>query len=463
MGNKTDVIVIGGGLSGLITARTVKKAGYSVTLLEARDRVGGRNIAHHLGDGQVLEMGGQWIGPTQTKMYDLCKELGLEIYPTYNTGKVVMYHNGKKTLMGSNKDSIPKMNVFVLLGLDRAIKKVGRLMKGIDLEAPWNHPKAKLWDGETLESWIRQNTRLKQVREYFGLVSEAVFSTEARDISFLHFLFYMKSGGGIDNLLNIDEGAQKNRVVGGTQQISIRLAAQLGDNVILNSPITRIVQSETRVNVFSRERSWEAKKVIIALPPTLAGRITYQPSLPGMRDQLTQRIPAGSVIKIQVIYKSPFWRKQGLAGQIVSFEGPIKISMDNSLPNDPRGVLVMFMEANDGREASQWTKEKRIQKTIECLVNYFGEEAKEYVEYVELNWSEEEYTRGCYGGHFTPGVWTGYGKHLRQPIQHIHWAGAETATVWNGYMEGAVRSGERAAKEVITSILATVGIFHQQK
>lgn len=452
MENKMDVIIVGAGLSGLTAARTLKKAGYSVSVLEARDRVGGRNVAHQLEDGQVLEMGGQWIGPTQTKMYDLCKEFGLEVYPTYNTGKVIMYVNKKKTLMGSDKDSVPKLNVFVLLALDRAIKKVDKLMKGIDLEAPWNHPNSKLWDGETLESWIRKNSKLKQVRDYFGLVSEALFSTEARDISFLHFLFYMKSGGGMDNLLNIDGGAQKDRVVGGTQQISIRIAAQLGENVFLNSPVTRIEQSETGVKIFSRERSWEAKKVIIALPPTLAGRITYQPCLPSMRDQLTQRIPAGSVIKIQVVYKSPFWRKEGLAGQTVSFTGPIKIVMDNSLPNDSRGVLVMFMEANDGREATEWTKEKRTQKTIECLVKYYGEEAKDYIEYIEKNWCEEEYTRGCYGGHFTPGVWTGFGKQLRQHIQHIHWAGAETAKVWNGYMEGAVLSGERAAKEVITNI-----------
>ena len=163
---------------------------------------------------------------------------------------------------------------------------------------------------------------------------------------------------------------------------------------------------------------------------------------------MTQRIPAGSVIKIQVVYKTPFWRTQGLTGQATSFVGPVKVVFDNSLPDDPRGVLVMFMEANDGRTASEWPKAKRIEKTIDCLTNYFGDAAKDYIEYIEKDWMQEEYTRGCYGGHFTPGVWTAFGKHLRQPIGHIHWAGSETATVWNGYMEGAVRSGERAATEI---------------
>ena len=447
--NSVDVIIVGAGLAGLTAARKLKQAGYSIKVLEARDRVGGRNEAHHLADGNVLEMGGQWIGPTQTKMYELCEELGLTVYPTHNTGKVVVYNkNGKKKYMGAGKDAVPKLNIFALLALGRTAKKLGKMYQAIDVEAPWKHPKAKIWDGETLESWLRKNVSNTQVKDYFRLVSEAVFSTEAMDMSFLHYLFYLKSGKGLENLLSTDEGAQQDRIVGGTQQISSRLAAQLGEAVQLNSPVTRIEQSDKGVKVFARERSWTAKKVIVALPPTLAGRLTYQPCLPGGRDQLTQRIPAGSVIKIQVVYKTPFWRTQGLTGQATSFVGPVKVVFDNSLPDDPRGVLVMFMEANDGRTASEWPKAKRIEKTIDCLTNYFGEAAKDYIEYIEKDWMQEEYTRGCYGGHFTPGVWTAFGKHLRQPIGHIHWAGSETATVWNGYMEGAVRSGERAATEI---------------
>ena len=451
--SKTNIIIVGAGLAGLTTARKLKKAGYTVKVIEARDRVGGRNCAHHLANGQVLEMGGQWIGASHVKMYELCEELGLATYPTYNTGKNILFVNGKKTLMGSGKDAAPKLNIFTLLALDRAIKKMEKLQQVLDLEQPWNHPKAKELDGETVESWLRKNVRTETARSYFRFISEGIFSTEAMDMSFLHFLFYLKAGEGLGNLLGVEGAAQQDRVVGGTQQISIKLAEQLGEDVVLNSPITRIEQSESGVKVYSRDLFWEAQKVVIAIPPTLAGRLTYHPPLPGMRDQLTQRIPAGSVIKIQVLYPTPFWRKQGLTGQAASFEGPVKIVFDNSLPNDNRGVLVLFMEANDGRQASEWTKEKREQKTIECLVKYFGKAAKGYIAYVEKNWIEEEYSRGCYGGHLTPGVWTAYGKYLRKPIGHIHWAGAETATEWNGYMEGAVRSGERVAAEVAQGLL----------
>ena len=448
--NKSDIIIVGAGLAGLTAARQLKQAGYSVKVLEARNRVGGRNVAHKLADGQVLEMGGQWLGPSQTKMYDLCKELGLSTYPTYNTGENILYIKGKISRMGSGKNATPKLNVFSLLALDRVLKKMEKMQDALDLAQPWNHSDAKLLDGETLESWIRKNVYTETARNYLRLVSEAVFSTESTDMSFLHFLFYLKSGKGLENLIGVEEGAQQDRVLGGTQQVSIKLAEQLGEDVVLNSAVTRIEQSDAGVKVFSREQVWEAKKVVVALPPTLAGRLTYQPPLPGMRDQLTQRIPAGAVIKIQVIYETPFWRKQGLTGQVASFEGPVKVVFDNSLPDDSRGILLAFMEANDGRQASEWSIEKREQKTIECLTKYFGAEAKTPIEYIEKNWIEEEYTRGCYGGHFTPGVWTAYGKHLRQPIGHIHWAGTETATEWNGYMEGAVRSGERVAEEIIS-------------
>lgn len=446
--SKKSIIIIGAGLAGLTAARTLKKEGYAIKVLEARDRVGGRNKAHILPDGTVLEMGGQWIGPGQTRMYDLCEELGLEVYPTYNTGKNVVYFGGKRALMGSGKDDAPKLNIFTLLELARAFKKLEKYSKSINLKQPWQHPKAKEWDGQSFETWIKQNLYTKQAKNYFRIVAEAVFSAEATDFSFLHFLFYIKAGAGLASLIGVEGGAQKDRVVGGTQQISIKLAEILGEDVLLNCPVDRVEQLEEGVKVWSGQQSWTAQKVIVALPPTLAGRLNYTPPLPALRDQLTQRIPAGSVIKMMVIYKTPFWRKMGLTGQAVSDIGPVKITFDNSPQDEHIGVLLGFMEANDGRKATEWTEAEREQKTIGCLATYFGEQAKDYTSYIEQDWMAEAYTRGCYGGHFTPGVWTAFGNKLKAPIGNIHWAGAETAEEWNGYMEGAVRSGERVAAEI---------------
>ncbi|MEM8892186.1 MAG: FAD-dependent oxidoreductase, partial [Bacteroidota bacterium] len=409
----TDIIIIGAGLAGLNAARKLEQAGKSVQVIEARDRVGGRNVGQVLEDGNVLEMGGQWIGPVQTRIYELCKELGLEIYPTYNEGKNLFYLNGKRKVMKPKKEAAPPFNIFELLDLDRAVKKIHKMMEGLDLKEPWKHPKAKEWDSQTYESWIQRNPLTARTKAFLRLLSEAVFSTESTDFSFLHFLFYIKAGKDIETLISVDRGAQQERVVGGTQLISKRIAASLKNEVELNCPVHRIEQNEEGVIVYSGTKSWTAKKAIVAIPPTLAGRISYDPVLPPNRDQLTQRVPMGTVIKIQVVYKTPFWRKDGWTGQVISFEGPVKVVFDNSPKGVDYGVLLCFIEANDGRIASEWTLEKRKTAVIDSLEKFFGEEAKNYEAYYEKNWAAEPYSRGCYGGHFSPGVWTGYGKYLR--------------------------------------------------
>jgi monoamine oxidase len=207
------------------------------------------------------------------------------------------------------------------------------------------------------------------------------------------------------------------------------------------------------VGVHPRDgRVFEASRVIVAVPPTLAGRLEYSPELPSWRDQLTQRVPAGSVIKLYLVYETPFWRAQGLNGQVGADTGPVKVTFDNTPPGYDKGIMLGFMEGNDGREWARRSPEERRAAFIENLVGYFGEEARHPLEYIEQDWMAEEFSRGCYGAHFTPGVWTEYGQALREPIGRIHWAGTECSAVWNGYMEGAVRSADVTAAEVLAGL-----------
>ena len=445
---KEKIIIIGAGLSGLTAARELERKGFDVQIIEARDRVGGRNEAIVSKSKLKLEIGGQWIGANQTEMFKLCEEFGLQLYPTYNEGKNILFINGKVIKMGSQRGAIPKLNPFVLVDLDRAMKRVEKMAQSINLKKPWVHPKAKEWDGMSLEVWIRKNIYTKTAKAYFRIVAEAVFSAEASDFSFLHFLFYIKSGESLETLLSVEKGAQEYRIDGGTQQVSQKIAESLAAEIVYNVPVTKIEQTENEVTVYSNTQYWKAARVVVTLPPTLAGRITYVPQLPALRDQLTQRIPTGSVIKINVIYKEPFWRKDGLTGQVASFEGPVKVVFDNTPLISSLGVLVGFMEANDGRTATEWSEKQRKEATLKCLVKYFGEQALDYIEYIEKDWMKEDFSRGGYGGHFNTGVWTAYGEHLYQPFKRIHWAGTETSDIWNGYMEGAVRSGQRVANEI---------------
>lgn len=445
------VIVVGAGLAGLAAARAVVASGREVVVLEARDRVGGRTEGGVLADGTPIELGGQWIGPTQDRMYELVAELGLEPFRTWNDdGKILLDLRGRQSRLASHRGAAPRLGPFALVDLAQGLARFERLARTIDLDAPWSSPKAAVLDGQTFESWVRRNLRTSTGRAYFHVACEAVFAADTSDLSLLHALFYAKSGTDFETLLSTDKGAQQDRIVGGSIRIAETMAAGLGDRVHLSSPVARVAQTDDGVVVTTRDgREFAGTHVIVTLPPTLAGRLTYEPLLPSWRDQLTQRLPAGSVMKVYAAYDEPFWRADGLNGQAASDTGPVKVTFDNSPPsaadgNGP-GVLMGFLEGNDARTWARRSETERREAVLGCFARYFGEKALTPTEYVERDWMAEEFTRGCYGAHFTPGVWSAYGHALREPVGRIHWAGAEYATVWNGYMEGAVRSGETAA------------------
>ena len=285
-----------------------------------------------------------------------------------------------------------------------------------------------------------------------GCGSDAVWCAEARDISLLHALFYIHSAGNLEMLINTIGAAQDSRVVGGTQLVCLKMAEALSSRIRYNCVVREIAQDGKTVQVRGEGFSVKGRRVIVAIPPTLAGRIRYSPLLHPMRDQLTQRMPMGITIKVQCVYPKPFWRAQGLAGQTTSDMGPVKVTFDNSPSDGHIGVLMGFIEGVDARKAVGWTAEQRRQEVVNCLVRYFGKEAQNPLQYIEMNWAAEEFTRGCFGGYFQTGGWLDYGPYLREPIGSLHWAGTETATVWNGYIEGALQSGERAAQEVLASI-----------
>ena len=270
-------------------------------------------------------------------------------------------------------------------------------------------------------------------------------------MSLLHFLFYCRSGGTIDQLVATHGGAQESRLEGGSQQLALRLAERLGNTVQLTSPVHAIRQDDRGVEVTHDGGVVEAGYVVVAVPPTLAGRIHYSPALPPLRDQLTQQVPMGYVTKVQIAYTEPFWRAEGLSGSVFSLDDEISVIFDNSPPDLRCGVLLGFLEGAHARRAGKLTPSERRELILSVFAKFFGPSAAEPDEYVERDWAAEEWSRGCYGGRFGTGVWTGYGEALREPVGRIHWAGTETAEVWNGYMDGAVRSGERTAHEVLAS------------
>lgn len=442
-----DVVVVGAGFAGLVAARELRAAGLTVAVLEARDRAGGRVMNAATSDGTVVELGGQWIGPTQDKVIALADELDFERYPTYNTGDNVV-HDGKR--LRHYKGAIPRLSPHVLADIGQAQLRLDRMAKHVPLDEPWTAKDAGSWDGQTVESWIRRNVRTRLAREMLRIGVRAVFAAEAADLSLLHFLFYSHSGGLLDSLFNVTDGAQEQRVVGGTQLIADKMAEQLGDAVTFCSPVSRISQlpGNGGVVVEAAGRQLTARRVVVAIPPVLAGRIEYELALPAWRDQLTQRMPMGSVIKCMAVYDEPFWRAQGLTGQATDVAGPVQVAFDNSPPSGRPGVILAFLEGAHARELSHRSPTERQRAVVECIARWFGPKAASPQEFLELDWSAERYSGGCYGALLAPGVLSDYGPALREPCGLIHFAGTETATVWAGYMDGAVRSGERVAGEI---------------
>jgi len=471
---EADVAIVGAGLAGLVAARRLVAAGRRPLVIEARERVGGRLLNEEIGDGKVVEVGGQWIGPTQERLAALAAELGVGTFPTHDEGRHLLEMNGK---VASYSGALTDARVGLVRELSRAISplaladfeqargRLDRMAREVPLEEPWMATKAADWDGQTFATWVGRNTHSAGARQLFELATEAVWAAEPADVSLLHVLFYTHSGGGFNTLVGTGGGAQQDRFHGGSQRIALLMAEELGaERLRLGAPVRLIEHGEDGVTVhatdFCHPEGYKghgqlvvsARRAIVAIPPTLAGRVAYDPPLPARRDQLTQRMPQGTVIKTMAIYERPFWRDEGFSGQASSDAGPARVVFDNSPPDGSPGVLLGFLE---GRLARQWGARDAAERRQAILAGHarlFGERAARPERFIERIWAEEEWTRGCYGCLMTTGGWTEYGRALRAPVGPIHWAGAETATVWNGYMDGAVQSGERAAAEALAAL-----------
>ncbi len=447
----TDVIVVGAGLAGLKAARLLRAAGKTVTVLEARDRVGGRSKPGVIA-GQTVDFGGQWVGPQQKLLLAEAQEQGVETYPQYVAGSSLVSLDGR---VKSYASDIPRLPLLSLLELGWIERQWRKHMQTLPEGAPWQARHAADWDAQTLESWIRRNARTRAARDFARIVTRAVFCAEPRQLSYLYFLEYLRQGDGLEVLIGTQGGAQQDKFRGGAWQIPQRMAEPLGADLVLNAAVTRVVQDERGVEVSSTQGSFRAAYLIMAVPPVLASRVQFDSPLPARRDGLLQRMPMGSVIKVHVAYPTPFWRARGLNGSIAANDRAFNVVFDQTPEDGSVGLLVGFIDGDHAVAMSPWTPEQRQQQVTADLVHYFGSEAAQPLAYAEQDWTTEEWSRGCYVGHMGPGVMTTFGEVLREPCGRIHWAGTETATRWMGYLDGALQSGMRAADEVLARLGAT--------
>jgi monoamine oxidase len=444
---RTDYCVVGAGFAGLAAARRLRDRGKSVALVEARDRVGGRAWNRTAADGSVVSVGATWIGKRQDRMFELCREHGLEVYPQYDRGDTVMH------LDGTNRryQGPPKIGLLSLLSLGLAFWRLNRMVKRVDVDQPWKTPDAMALDSRTLGAWIASpwNLPTGTARKLMTTTLTTLFCVDPNEVSLLGAMVLARGGGSFEYY--VDSTITETHLVdGGAPELAVRLAAKLGDALHLSSPVRLIRQSNAAVRVFSDRLTVDARRVIVATPPLLASRIEYDPALPAAHTQLLRRMLSGSIVRGITIYDEPFWRNDGLSGMSVAPDLPVPVALDQSPRSEKVGILSSYMLGPQAVRAAALDPAERRDIWLRALAAHYGAKALSPRAHLETDWAAEQWSLGGMIGHLAPGVLTNFGHALREPAGRIHWAGTERATEMHGLMEGAVRSGERA-DEVLNS------------
>jgi monoamine oxidase len=442
-----DVCVVGAGYAGLTTAHRLREGGRSVMVLEARDRVGGRVWTHHLSDGSAVDRGAGWLGPRHDAIFGLARELGVTTYKTWVKGAHLLIGEGRTRRYTG---LIPKISPLAVITLALAQWRIDRMARKVPLDAPWTAARAVEWDGRSVASWLEQSgIRTALARDLFESAVRGLMTTDLSEASLLHLLFLTHSHGSLETLFSIENGAQENMVDGGAGAVAQRIADRLGDALRLGTPVRAITQSGDHVLVTADGAAVTARHVVVSAPPALVLEIAFDPPLSDDRVALYRNAIGGWETKALAVYDEPFWRGAGFSGQTAEPGSAAEVTLDAGPSAGSPGVIASFTFGPVARKLHAQGPSVRRKAVLDALAARLGLRAASPAEFIETSWWTEEWSRGCSMAHFTPGTLTRYGRLLREPFGRVHWAGTETATISHGAIDGAVRSGERAAGEIL--------------
>ena len=441
-----DVVVIGAGPSGLTAARELRRQGHTVAVLEARNRVGGRTHTDVV-DGAVLEVGGQWVSPDQTALTGLLDELGMTTFPRYREGDSVYLGPDGRPVRYTG-EMFP-VNEYTRDEMERLIRILDEIVAEAGPEAPWNHPDARALDTISFHHWLRRQSDDEEACDNLGLfIAGGMLTKPAHSFSALQAVLMAASAGSFSNLTNEDFILDR-RVVGGMQSVSERMAEDLGEDVILSSPARTLrwsgIEGLDGVTVVSDTTTVHARHAVVAVPPNLYSRISYEPPLPRRQHQMHQHQSLGLVIKVHAVYATPFWRAEGLNGTCFGAESIVQEVYDNSNFEDPRGTLVGFVSDEKADAMFELPPHERRERILSSIAGFLGPEALEPEVYYESDWASEEWTRGAYAASYDLGGLHRYGRDQRTPVGPIHWSSSDIAAEGYQHVDGAIRMGQRTA------------------
>lgn len=448
---EVDVVVVGAGVTGLTTATRLKAAGLSVLVIEARDKVGGRLWTETI-DSVRVELGGQWVAADQDRVLAVLDELGIETFARYRSGSSVYIDlDGQRRLFQGGTLPVPEGTAREI---DRVVAILDQLAAAMDPAAPWAHPEADELDSITFDAWLAAQTDDREARDNIAsCAGPAMLTKPAHSFSALAALALAASVGSFTDLT--DENVVLDlRVAGGLAQIPLGLAADLGDAVLLSSPVERIDWAADGAAVLASGRIHRARRVVIATPPHVVRKIRISPALPPRHLQLRDQQSIGVVIKVNAVYRTPFWRCAGLSGTALSPYQLVHEVYDNTNDDlgDERGVLVGFVSDVNADRLDALSPDERRKAVLASLAAYFGDEALDPIAYSESPWLADEWIGGAYGTSFDVGSLVRYGRFVHEPVGPLSFGSSDVLGPGYLHVDGGIRIGERLAASILQEL-----------